>query len=163
MGLTFMILTGLRTSMFCVNLVTSSATSLRMKDVSGCEDSALGGRKAYVRRVPTGAFRWVDIVSDKCCEKKMVEALEGDCALHMLLREGDDPPSVMRGYNNSASTRFEFEKLKTSNYYNLSITNLECRNRRCCEVNMHRHTGERFNVHSSTLTTSTNTPSFRRP
>ena len=72
--------------MFCVNLVTSSATSLRMKDVSGCEDSALGGRKAYVRRVPTGAFRWVDIVSDKCCEKKMVEALEGDCALHMLLR-----------------------------------------------------------------------------
>jgi hypothetical protein len=102
MGLTFVILTGLRAPVLWVNLVTSSATSLRMKEVSGCEDSAPGGRKAYARGVPTDVFRWVDIVTVNCkCERRKLVEVKGDeqeirggrqaAALNDPLRGCDDP------------------------------------------------------------------------
>lgn len=48
MGLTFVTSTGLRVPVLRLNLATLSPRSLRMKELSGCEDSvALGGRKGY--------------------------------------------------------------------------------------------------------------------
>jgi len=80
MGLTFVISTGLRVSVLCLNSATLSARSLRMKEVSGCEDSVtLEGRKGYALRVPAGAFRKVDIVS---CRSDLWEAEESKRALH---------------------------------------------------------------------------------
>ena len=101
-GLTFVILTGLRAPVLWVNLVTSSATSLRMNEVSGCEDSAPGGRKAYARGMPTDVFRWVDMVTVNCkCERRKVVEVQGDeqeirggrqaAALNDPLKGCDDP------------------------------------------------------------------------